>query len=457
MRRQLPSRLAESLSLRLAIVVAFVLLIPSAVRADPTWSGLSSDWFSSTSWTVLGGGQPGSTDEALFPDAGTFDLPLAVTNVQLSASTTIRSLFVDSPTTKQYTFTGANGAVLTATEDMDFLNSDGQALNVHTIQSLRLNTPDIDLFHNAVLSLNNSTVTTNSIATAANGRVDVNSGSSVQTLTYAFDQPTGELRVNSGGELRIAGDTTLQRGMTTINSGGQLNALSGVDLEYNGTAVLVFGDSHAVDDGVHLKATGGGDITAVSFIDVGNGVVGSLTVSGAGSTLTAQSSTSDWGASSGNATVTIANSGVATASQLRAGTGNAVFQGNVTSGATLRSTSTFRMGGGSTVRTVSLTVDGGTLETDGLATFDNRADLNLVNGTVNFDAGATLNLGSRVDWSGGSLSLGANTTLLVDGAVFNRTFSDGFIFSDNTTTRIRNGGSFATPSYFDLGNAPRST
>ncbi len=60
------------------------------------------------------------------------------------------------------------------------------------------------------------------------------------------------------------------------------------------------------------------------------------------------------------------------------------------------------MGGGSTVRQVTLDVNGGTLQTDGLATFDNRADLNLVNGTVNFNGGATFNAGSRVDWTGGA-------------------------------------------------------
>ena len=244
------------------------------------------------------------------------------------------------------------------------------------------------------------------------------------------------------------------RGTTTINCGGQLNALSGVDLEYNGTAVLVFGDSHTVDDGVHLKATGGGDITAGSFIDVGNGVVGSLTVTGAGSTLTAQEASATGGrARRATPPSRSPNSGVATASQLRAGTGSAVFQGNVTSGGTLRTTSTFRMGGGSTIRTVSLNVDGGTLETTGLATFDDKADLNLVNGTVNFNGGATFNAGSRIDWTGGALNLGASSTLLVDAGVVNRTITTGFIFSDNTTTRIRNGGSFITPSYFDLGNA----
>ncbi len=338
---------------------------------------------------------------------------------------------------------------------MEFFNNDFQALNVHTVSTLRLNTPLVRVLNNAILSLNNSTVTTNSIGTVNNGRIDVNNGSSVQTLTYFFDQSAGEMRVNSGGELRMFGDTTLVRGTTTINSGGQLNALSGVDLEYNGSALLQFGDSHAVDDGVHLKATGGGDITAGSFIDVGNNAVGSLTVDGAGSTLTAAGTTrSDWGSgSSGNATVTISNSGVANVSSLVAGFSNGAFVGNVTSGGTLRTTSAFRMGGGSTNRTVSLTVDGGALQTDGLATFDAPADLNLVNGAVNFNAGATFNAGSRIDWTGGALNLGANTTLLVDGGVFNRTLTEGFIFGDNTTTRIRNGGGFSTPSYFDLGNA----
>jgi T5SS/PEP-CTERM-associated repeat protein len=452
MRRHFPSRLAESFFLRLA-VAAGLLFLPFSTGHAATWIGIGSDWFSSTSWGIFDDGPPGSTEDAVFPDSAN-GFPLAVTNVQLSASTTILGLVVDSPVTKQYTFTGSNGAVLTATEEMEFKNSDLQALNVHTVSSLRLNTPLVEVFDNPILSLNNATVTTNSIGTVNDGRIDVNSGSSVQTLSYFFSQAAGELRVNSGGELRIAGDTTILRGTTTINSGGQLNALSGVDLEYKGTALLQFTDSHTVDDGVTLRATDGGDITAGEYIDVGNGVVGSLTVSGAGSTLTAQNSISDWGAgSSGNATVTIASSGVATVSALRAGTGNAVFQGNVTSGGTLRTTSTFRMGGGSTVRTVSLNVDGGTLETTGLATFDEKADLNLVNGTVSFNGGATFNAGSRIDWTGGNLNLGASTTLLVDGGVFNRTNASGFIFGNSTTTRIRNGGSFATPSYFDLGTA----
>ena len=310
---------------------------------------------SSFSWTIAGGGQPDATEDAFFTNDAGSGIPLAVTNVQLSASTTIRGLFVNSPTTKQYTFTGANGAVLNATQQMDFRNGDLQALNVHTIASLGLNTPDVDVFDNAILSLNNATVTTNTLSVVNDGFVEVNSGSSVQTLTYSFNDAAGLVRVNSGGELRIAGDTTLVRGTTFINSGGELNALSGVDLEYNGTALLEFVDSHAVDDGVHLKATGGGDITAGSFIDVGNNAVGSLTVTGAGSTLTAISNVSDWGAgSSGNATVTVANSGLATVSQLRAGTGSATFVGNVTNSGTFRTTSTFRMGGGSTIRTVSL-------------------------------------------------------------------------------------------------------
>jgi T5SS/PEP-CTERM-associated repeat protein len=438
--------------IRLVVAVAILLLGPTVACSD-TWSGFGSDWLSTTSWTLQSNGPPNSTEDAFFPDSSS-GLPLANTDVQLSANTTILTLVANSPVTKQYTFTGSNGAVLTATVEIEFKNSDLQVLNVHTVSNLRLNTPRVEVFDNAVLSLNNATVTTNVIGTVNDSRIDVNNGSSVQTLSYFFNQAAGELRVNSGGELRIAGDTTLQHGTTTINAGGQLNALPGVDLEYKGTALLQFADSHTVDDGVTLRATDGGDITAGEYIDVGNDVVGSLTVSGAGSTLTAQNSISDWGAgSSGNATVTIASSGVATASQLRAGTGNAVFQGNVTSGATLRTTSTFRMGGGSTVRTVALTVDGGTLDTDGLATFDDRAVLNLVSGTVSFDGGATFNAGSRVDWSGGSMTLGANATLLVDGGVFNKTSAVGFTFSDNTTTRIRNGGSLATPSFFDLGAA----
>jgi hypothetical protein len=92
----------------------------------------------------------------------------------------------------------------------------------------------VEILDNAVLALDNSTVTTNLIAIGSNGRVDINDGSSVQTLVYGSDNAAGEFRINSGGELRVGADTTLPRGTTTINSAGQLNALSGVDLEYSG-------------------------------------------------------------------------------------------------------------------------------------------------------------------------------------------------------------------------------
>ena len=119
----------------------------------------------------------------------------------------------------------------------------------------------------------------------------------MQTLAYRFDQSTGELRVNSGGELRIAGDTTLVRGRPPSTAAGSSTPSRGSTSSTTARRCWYSGDSHAVDDGVHLKATGGGDITAGSFIDVGNRI-GSLTVTGAGSTLTPAGSISDWGAGS---------------------------------------------------------------------------------------------------------------------------------------------------------------
>jgi T5SS/PEP-CTERM-associated repeat protein len=434
-------------SCNVAFLAALVLAGAGQVRAD-AWNGFfSNDWFSVGNWEGFDG-PPGATDE------GKLQHLVIRTDIQLSTSTTFRKLVVDSPSNAQYTLTGSNGAVLTATEEAEFQNPDSQLLNVHTLSSLGLNTPRVEVFDDAVLSLDNSTVTTSHVGIFDNGRVNVNSGSSVQTLTYDFETSGGELRVNSGGELRVGADKTLARGTTTINSGGQFNALSGVDLEYNGSALLQFFSGHAVDDGVHLKATGGGGITGTSFIDVGNGRVGSLTVTGIGTTFTAGGSISDWGGgASGNATITIGSSAVATVSQLRAGTDNAQFAGTVSGGATLHTTSAFTMGGGATVRQASLDVNGGTFEVDGSATFNSFADLNLIAGTVNFDGGATFNSGSRMDWSGGNVNLGANTTLLVDGGTVNKTNTSSITFSGNITTRIKSGGTFTTPSFFDLGNA----
>ena len=311
------------------------------------------------------------------------------------------------------------------------------------------------IFNNAVLSLNNSTVTTNHVDIVTSGRVDVNNGSSVQTPYYDMRDAAGEMRVNSGGELRVTADLTVPRGKTTINSGGQLNALSGVDLEYNGAALLQFFSGHAVDDGVHLKATGGGrhhqhvvhrrrqrqrqlaDGDRDRFDPHGGGKHQRL-----GPGLQRQRDRHDLQFRRRDGQL---NSS--------AGTGNAQFAGTVSGGATLRTTSSFTMGGGATIRQVSLDVNGGTFEVDGSATFNSFADLNLVAGTVNFDGGATFNAIGRMDWSGGNVNLGANTTLLIDGGTVNKTSTAGFIFSGNTTTRIKSGGTFTTPSYFDLGNA----
>ena len=438
-----------------AILAALVLFGAGRSRAD-SWRGdFSTDWFSQFAWADFDG-PPGPTENALFP--ATFPgSPLATTGVQLSASTIVKVFSLDSPLNAQYTFTGSNGAVLTATELTQFFNSDSQSLNVSTFSSMGLNTPRVDIINNAIVALDDSTVTTDLLVVDSNGRLDVNDGSSVRTGRYNFNTAAGAIRVNSGGELRVEGDTTLGRGTTTIDAGGQLNALPGVDLAYDGTALLQFFSGHAVDSGVHLAAVGGGDITSTSFIDVGNGNASFLTVTGSGSTLTAGGSTSDWGLGpSGNASVAIADSALATVNSLRAGTSDARFVATVSSGATLRTTSTtssFSMGGGATLRQVSLDVIGGTFEADGVATFNNLADLNLVSGTVNFDGGATFSAGSRMDWTGGSVNLGAGKTLLIDGGAVIKTNMTGFIFSGNSTTRIRSGGGFSTPSYFDLGDA----
>jgi hypothetical protein len=335
----------------------------------------------------------------------------------------------------------------------EFTNADLQALNVHTLSSLTLNTPQLNMHHNAILALNNVSVFITNFFMDANGRVDINSGSILTTAAFYLNDDAGEIRVNSGGELRFTGNINPTLGSTVINSGGLLTAASGVTLHYSDSAILQFNTSHSVSDNVHLQISAGADISATSFLDVGNARIGTLIVTGSGSSLTAFG-TSDWGLSStGNATVTIADSAIATLQILQAGTSDARFVGSVTSSATLHTTSAFTMGGGNASRTVSLDVNNGTFQTDGLATFNNKADLNLINGAILFNAGATFNAGSRMDWTAGTLSLGANSTLLLDGGAIFRTSTTGFAFSNNTTLRIRNSGGLSTPSYFDLQNA----
>src|SRR4051794_12896581 len=224
---QLPVESADMNKSRSLVLLAAVVLSGAGQAHADQWNGFfSNDWFSVGNWEVFDG-PPGATDEGKLQNVANR------VDIQLSSSTTFRKLVVDSPFNAQYTLTGSNGAVLTATEEAEFQNPDSQLLNVHTLSSLGLSTPRVEISQDAVLSLNNSAVTTNLVDIVTSGRVDVNDGSSLQASGYVFESSAGELRVNSGGELRVTADTTLVRGTTTINSGGQLNALSGVDLEYN--------------------------------------------------------------------------------------------------------------------------------------------------------------------------------------------------------------------------------
>jgi hypothetical protein len=87
-----------------------------------------------------------------------------------------------------------------------FFNSDSQSLNVTTFSTMGLNTPRVDIVNNAILSLDNSTVATDLLVVNANGRVDVNNGSSLQADRYNMNAADGAIRLNSGGELRVEGE-----------------------------------------------------------------------------------------------------------------------------------------------------------------------------------------------------------------------------------------------------------
>jgi hypothetical protein len=81
-------------------------------------------------------------------------------------STTVNALVVPSPVNAQYTFTGFNGAVLTTTLRAEFTNDDFQALKLHTLSILGLNTPLVRILDDAILSLNSLIVTTDASASA---------------------------------------------------------------------------------------------------------------------------------------------------------------------------------------------------------------------------------------------------------------------------------------------------
>ncbi|MBC8106393.1 MAG: hypothetical protein H7Z14_07380 [Anaerolineae bacterium] len=321
------------------------------------------------------------------------------------------------------------------------------------IQSSMTYTSDINLVGSATLT----EISGNTI----HGRIN-HAGTGV---INAFGLVVAEgLSISNGGELLMHDLSYLILNQNSVINNGSLNLGSTASmsfafdstLEVLGTGRMNFLGSHALGNGARLRIAGGGDVFGNSFIDLGNGNTGTLIVDGAGSTIQASSSISDWGAgTAGSATVTFSNSGVGTYSTLRIGQSQGSAQVALLSSSQLTTTTGFAMGSAGNHGTLVFNVNGGTLQNNGTSSFQNGSKVNLTHGAINLNGDATFGPGSTLSWSGGNVNIASGKTLTLDGGIVNRTIGSGSL-SNGATLRIINsataGGQFNTDSYFDIAN-----
>jgi T5SS/PEP-CTERM-associated repeat protein len=447
---------------------------------------LNNDWFDSDNWQSFN--IPSSTDDVLFPStlAG---FPVPRTDVELTSSTTVNDMRIDllaypAQQALGYSLYGVSGRTLTVTNGLTVaslanfpgkfrisgvgLQSSTGILNQGaelTLENGSFWTAGDSMYVGvfAKMLVNSGTLSTSSLTLDDESSTTINSGGTVSVglLTASHNPNSGwgrpSITINSGGtlDLGLSESHEISDGVLTLNSNGNI-AMNGATLTVTGDdAEVNFNTNYNIRQGSVFVLRNGADLQSSSYLDVGYQNIGTMLVEDVGtSVMVTGGTTSDWGSGSGSQAFVVFQSGASGSYQnLQAGTSNAFARVELLAGAGLQA-GTFTMGGGATVRQVSLDVSGNSsFTTTGAATFNNQADLNLISGSVSFNAGATFNSGSRFDWSGGSLSLGANSTLIVDNAVFKNTDVNGFIFSNNTTTRVRNGATFLSASYFDLGTA----
>ena len=410
-------------------LVTFAAVLSPARGISLDWAGsFTNSWNTNINWSPKN--EPTSGDTVNFNGIA---LIVLRTSPVLDANSTIQTMNVhgDHFTFGAWSFKQINGAVLTVTDSTNIglpttttpstTSLDGFLLNTHRLQ--------VGGQMTAVITGNANVTTTGSLSTTHGSVLNLNSGSL-------------NLAANTSHDLN---DTS------TLNvSGGTLNLGTNATLNAKATSTLNFSGGYNVTNNALLRAQGGGDIVSTSFIDVGNGGAGFLTVNQAGSTITAQSNISDWGRdATGRAVVDIFTGGTTTVSALRLGTSDAQASLNV-SGGTLNVNSTFQAGGGAVSRSVQTTVqDSGTMTVNGAATFNNQADVNLVSGTLDFNNIATFNAGSRFDITGGTLDT-TNQSLTINGGTLTRSTSGAL--SSGSALRVQAGGTATFDNFFDIGS-----
>lgn len=179
--------------------------------------------------------------------------------------------------------------------------------------------------------------------TGGTGQLNVDNGGVFNTgLAASQVNATGKIKLTGSSTLNLNGDLTLNGGMLDVGlgaaggvfltNGHTLRLQSGGDAQFAGPFTLnkaatiqvsgagsTFRSTGSVLDfkgGSTVTVDGGGQLSANLDVDIGNGGNATLTVNGAGSSLTA-GGTCNWGDGGGVAHVTLSNGATGTVSTLR--------------------------------------------------------------------------------------------------------------------------------------------
>lgn len=459
----------------LLALVAFVVIAawPSGAQAGHgDWLGtFSGFWTTAANWDI--DLPPGPGDTASFQDISLGE-GVVRSNITLDQDRTVAAMLVDGrPLVGFYSFTQTNGAILTVSgttalqysgSSADSVFFDGfllktNAFNVFNSVGVAIKgnasiSSNITHFqNNSLVQVSGATLNTGALAVFDSAELDVLAGGLLTTgSTESELQNSSKVHIVSSGTFNAGGDLKILGGSFTLDGGSNFSMPSGHTLTATGTASkIALNRGFAVDSGATLSALSGGQIIGVSYIDIGNAKVGTLSLDGAGTILsTAGPLESDWGAgAAGSFTGTLSHGAAANLSVLALGVSDGAASLSLLSGSSLNAGS-FNMGGGAAARTVSLTINGGALKVNGNAIFANQATVQLQSGSMTFAADASILTGATINWTGGAID-STGVFLNVAGGTLNRNGVLGEL-SNGGTLNVTGAGQFTGTNFYDVAN-----
>ena len=399
-----------------------------------TGDGVNANWSTFGNWGLATLTTPQAGDEADFTDGAL----RATSNVDANLSVGTLTITGQESTNTDYVLTGSS-TTLTVTNLFEV----GGGPCFPTISS-------------------GLTVNAQTVLVAPTSALTISGGGKLSSGSFEIADPgtPAGVFIGNGGTLSLTAKALVANGGIELDSGGALNMSSGAVLMLeNSPSELSLQTSWAIPAGATVQATTAADIFGTNAFSVGAANTGTLLVDGSGSSATiggTGATFSDWGTTSGNATVTFAESATGNyKSGLHIANAGGTAHVNIDANAQLTISNGLLVGGGAT-SAATLTLNSATLTiaSGGSANFGSGSTFNFQSGTVQLGGNATFSSGSTFNWSGGTFT-GTGNTIGINGGGASLTL--GGIGINGNTLSITNGGHFDSTSWVDVGTINSSS